>query len=206
MDTTNLLIQICKFIEEVMGPNAEVVLHSAETGSILWITENNESQRKIGDIEYLSVLELLNKSCENKGTNRIIGKINTSQENKVIRSSNLMIRDENKKLQYIICVNQDITGYAKLQDSFKYIFQMESVTTNTTELDIEEVTTNIILEELKHSDAYVLDTKDAKIKVVKRLENRGVFKVKQAIPQVCKVLKIPQPTLYKYLKEIQANK
>ena len=69
--------------------------------------------------------------------------------------------------------------------------------------DIEEIMTSIILEEVKHADVYKIETKSAKMAVLIRLYNRGVFKVKQAIPKVCEVLDIAQPTLYKYLKQIE---
>jgi predicted transcriptional regulator YheO len=150
---------------------------------------------------------LLNAKCEKKDTNRIVGVLNTSEANTLIRNSNLMVRDDDGKLQYVICVNQDITGFAEIQPFFKHMFsdkEKESVDFSDS-ADIEEIMTNIILEEVKHSDIYRFETKAAKMAVLVRLSNRGVFKVKQAIPKVCEVLNIAQPTLYKYLKLIEKD-
>lgn len=205
MISKDSIIKSCQFISEILGPTSEVVLHNAKTGVIEWITEDSISHRRIGDINTTSILQLLNAKCEKKDTNRIVGVLNTSEANTLIRNSNLMVRDDDGKLQYVICVNQDITGFAEIQPFFKHMFaekEKESVDFSDS-ADIEEIMTNIILEEVKHSDIYRFETKAAKMAVLVRLSNRGVFKVKQAIPKVCEILNIAQPTLYKYLKIIE---
>lgn len=116
-----------------------------------------------------------------------------------------MIREE-KKLKYVICINQDITGFAQIQPFMKSMFldDDKKVSVEISESsDIEEIMTNIILEEVKHADVYQLENKAARMAILTRLSNRGVFKVKQAIPKVCELLNIAQPTLYKYLKQLE---
>jgi predicted transcriptional regulator YheO len=204
------LISMCQFLSEILGPTSEVLIHNAENGVIEWITENSISHRKIGESNTISILQLLNSKCEKNDTNRIVGVLNTSEANTLIRNSNLMIRDDEGKLKYVICVNQNITGFAEIQPFLKHMFsEQEKKNINLSDAvdnaDIEEIMTNIILEEVKHADVFKLDTKSAKMAVLVRLSNRGVFKVKQAVPKVCEVLNIPQPTLYKYLKIIEKN-
>lgn len=205
MNSKDLLISTCKFISEVLGPTSEVLIHNAKTGVIEWITDNSISHRKIGDRNTTSILQLLNAKCEKKDTNRIVGVLNTSEANTLIRNSNLMIRDDDGKLEYVICINQDVTGFLQIQPFLKNMFSEQEKAENdfSDSADIEEIMTNIILEEVKHSDIYVLESKAAKMAILVRLSNRGVFKVKQAIPKVCEVLNIAQPTLYKYLKMIE---
>ena len=198
---------MCQFISEILGPTSEVLIHNAKSGVIEWITEDSISHRKIGDTNTTSILQLLNSKCEKDNTNRIIGVLNASEANTLIRNSNLMIRDDDDKLKYVICINQDITGFAEIQPFLKHMFsEKENKSVDFSDsADIEEIMTNIILEEVKHSDVYKLETKAAKMAILVRLSNRGVFKVKQAIPKVCEVLNIAQPTLYKYLKIIENN-
>lgn len=200
---------MCKFISEILGPTSEVLLHNGENGVIEWINDNAISQRKIGDINATSILQLLNSKCVNDNTDKIIGTLNTSEANTLIRTSNFMVRDDEDKLKYVICINQDITGFVQIKPFLENLFAVQNdrvVDINETSnnaADIEEIMTNIILEEVKHADVYKLESKAAKMSVLIRLYNRGVFKVKQAIPKVCEVLDIAQPTLYKYLKQIE---
>ncbi|NCD07215.1 MAG: hypothetical protein EOL97_13960 [Spirochaetia bacterium] len=208
MISKEYLIIMCQFFSEILGPTSEVLLHDAKNGAIEWINEESISHRKIGDINATSILKLLNSKCENNNTNRIIGVLNTSETNTLIRTSNLMIRDDDGKLQYVICINQDITALANIQPFIQHMFSVKEkknieFSDNNDNADIEEIMTSIILEEVKHADVYKLESKSAKMAVLIRLYNRGVFKVKQAIPKVCEVLDIAQPTLYKYLKQIE---
>ena len=39
--------------------------------------------------------------------------------------------------------------------------------------------------------------------ILRRLDEKGVFEVRRAVPKVCELLGISQATLYKYLKEIK---
>jgi len=208
MISKEYLIIMCQFFSEILGPTSEVLLHDAKNGAIEWINEDSISCRKIGDINTTSILKLLNSKCENNNTNRIIGVLNTSEKNTLIRTSNLMIRDDDGNLQYVICINQDITALANIQPFINHMFSEKGkknieFNDNNDNADIEEIMTSIILEEVKHADVYKLETKSAKMSVLIRLYNRGIFKVKQAIPKVCEVLDIAQPTLYKYLKQIE---
>ncbi len=211
MISKDSLISTCQFISEILGKTSEVLLHNATNGEIEWVNDDSISHRKIGDINTTSILQLLNSKCENSNTNRIIGVLNTSETNTLIRTSNLMIRDDEGKLKYVICVNQDITGFAQIQPFLTNLFSekdkksvdFSEANDNSDSADIEEIMTNIILEEVKHADVFSLESKAAKMAVLSRLTNRGVFKVKQAVPKVCDLLNIAQPTLYKYLKILE---
>ncbi|MDC7238182.1 MAG: PAS domain-containing protein [Sphaerochaetaceae bacterium] len=209
MISKDFLISMCKFISEILGPTSEVLLHNAKNGAIEWINEDSISHRQVGDVNATSILQLLNSKCENNSTDRIIGVLNTSEANTLIRTSNLMVRDDDGRLMYVVCINQDITGFAQVKPFLEHMFadqgniNVEINENNDNAADIEEIMTNIILEEVKHADVYKLETKAAKMSVLIRLYNRGVFKVKQAVPKVCELLDIAQPTLYKYLKQIE---
>lgn len=208
MISKDLLISTCQFLSGILGPTSEVLLHNAKNGRIEWVNDDSISLRKIGDTNTTSILQLLNSKCENSNTDKIVGVLNTSETNKLIRNSSLMVRDEQGNLEYVICVNQDITGFSQIEPFIKNLFSIKEnkkVVSGSESPDIEEIMTNIILEEVKHADVYKLESKAAKIAVLSRLSNRGVFKVKQAIPKVCDLLNMAQPTLYKYLKIIENN-
>lgn len=204
MISQDLLISICRFLSEILGPSSEVLLHDAQSGSILWINENAISGRRAGEINTTSILSLLDSRCKKEHTDRLVGSLNRSEANTLLRTSNLMIREQDK-LRYVICVNQDVTGFSNIQGILDHMLSTSSSKVETKleqSTDIEDIMTNIILEEVKHLDVYQFEGKQAKLDVISRLDSRGVFKVKQAIPKVCELLDIAPPTLYKYLKQL----
>ena len=208
MISQDLLISFCSFISEILGPSSEVLLHDARTGVILWVNEHALSQRTSGEVNTTSILSLLDSRCRKENTDRLVGGLNRSEANTLLRTSNLMIR-ENGKLQFVICVNQDVTGFSKIQGFLDHMLSPSLSPLETeisTSTDIEDIMTNIILEEIKHADVYQFEGKKAKLDILSRLESRGVFKVKQAIPKVCELLDIAPPTLYKYLKQLETQK
>jgi predicted transcriptional regulator YheO len=207
MISKDLLISFCRFLSEILGPTSEVLLHDAQTGIIEWVTEDAISNRKAGDVNTTAILTLLDGKCRKENTDRLVGGLNRSEEKALLRTSNLMIRDEGT-LRYVICVNQDVTCFSQMQGFFNHMLSTSSSTTEaevTESTDIEDLMTNIILEEVKHADVYQFEGKQAKLAILSRLDARGVFKVKQAIPKVCELLNIAPPTLYKYLKLLEAQ-
>jgi predicted transcriptional regulator YheO len=205
MISQDLLISICRFLSEILGPSSEVLLHDAQSGSILWINEKALSHRREGEVTTTSILSLLDSRCKKENTDRLVGGLNRSEANTLLRTSNLMIR-ENDKLRYVICVNQDVTGFSNIQGILDHMLSTSSTPVETKHeesTDIEDIMTKIILEEVKHLDVYQFEGKQAKLDVISRLESRGVFKVKQAFPKVCDLLDIAPPTLYKYLQQVE---
>lgn len=45
----------------------------------------------------------------------------------------------------------------------------------------------------------------SKIKIIKNLQEKGIFRIKGAVFQVAKVLLISEPSIYRYLKIINKN-
>ena len=41
--------------------------------------------------------------------------------------------------------------------------------------------------------------------ILRKLEEKGVFQLKDSVPQVCELLDISQATLYNYLREIRTQ-
>ena len=50
-----------------------------------------------------------------------------------------------------------------------------------------------------------LGSKEVKLRILRKLEEKGVFQLKDSVPQVCELLDISQATLYNYLREIRAQ-
>jgi len=50
-----------------------------------------------------------------------------------------------------------------------------------------------------------LGSKEVKLRILRKLEEKGVFQLKDSVPQVCELLDISQATLYIYLREIRTQ-
>jgi predicted transcriptional regulator YheO len=208
MVSQELLVSFCSFVSQILGPDAEVVLHDAQTGRIVWINDHALSRRGKGDLLSPSLLALLDSKCRKEQTDCLIGGMSRTENDSLLRTSNLMIRDEGE-LRYVVCINQDVTDLDRIKGLLERMIPSQPTAPGaktaqvTEQTDIEEIMTNIILEEVNHADVFHFEGKKAKLAILSRLESRGVFKVKQAIPKVCQLLDIAPPTLYKYLKQLE---
>ena len=50
-----------------------------------------------------------------------------------------------------------------------------------------------------------LGSKEIKLRILRKLDEKGVFLLKDSVPQVCELLDISQATLYNYLREIRSK-
>ena len=50
-----------------------------------------------------------------------------------------------------------------------------------------------------------LGSKEVKLRILRKLEEKGVFQLKDSVPRVCELLDISQATLYNYLREIRTQ-
>ena len=50
-----------------------------------------------------------------------------------------------------------------------------------------------------------LGSKEIKLRIIRMLEEKGVFQLKDSVPQVCELLGISQATLYNYLREVRTQ-
>ena len=115
METEKILIKFCDFISHLMGPQTEVVLHD-RTGKILWITGGEITGRAAGQQEQPSAMEMIARQQAAEGSDFCTGYKSFSRKGTPLRSSSLFFRDEKGALDYVLCVNQDISAYVDLQE------------------------------------------------------------------------------------------
>ena len=68
---------------------------------------------------------------------------------------------------------------------------------------LDDVVMKMILGEIARMKPADIDSKEAKLRLIKRLNDKGIFGARGAVGTVCELLHIAQPTLYKYLQEIK---
>ena len=75
-----------------------------------------------------------------------------------------------------------------------------------TDLSISDYTHLVIADIIKNvGKPSTLGPKEIKLRIIRKLEEKGVFQLKDSVPQVCELLDISQATLYNYLREVRTQ-
>ncbi len=205
MNPLSLLQQVCGFFAAVFGPKTEVVIHDMQTGEIVWIANGEITGRSTGKTEHLHTIRVVANRTENGPTpGTIIGYRSFASNATPLRSSNLFMRGEDGEYRYSICVNQDISPLMQFKGFMdEYLMENPRFKSEEDGNTVDNLIMDIIVGEIEKAKPFSLDSREARLRILKSLDEKGVFEVRYAGTKVCDMLEIAQPTLYKYLKEIR---
>lgn len=199
-----LLKGLCAFLAQTLGEETEIVLHNSE-GRILWIANGYITGREAGMVEQRTSMELLARQSAAQGSDFCSGYKSFSRQGKPLKSSSFFVRGEDGGVDYTLCVNQDISAYLHLQEQLTSLIGGVPLT-QTPDPDkdtLDDVLMKMILQEMERSKPLDIDSREEKLRLIGRLNERGVFAARGATATVCELLHIAQPTLYKYLQELK---
>ncbi|RKD31221.1 hypothetical protein BET03_03580 [Thermohalobacter berrensis] len=201
-------IPIVKGLGRTLGKHYEIVLHdiSQSESSVIAIENGHITKRKVGSPVTDFLLELLSLNKEN-GKDMALNYISKTKDGKRLKSSTILIKDENGKVIGCLCINLDLTA---IEVSKKFLDEISKVEhENSTESFLEDV--EDFLEVMIHKGLSIVDkpanllTKDEKIKIVEYLKNKHVFNIKGAVDAVAKELNVSRYTVYNYIDEINSK-
>ncbi|WP_279230379.1 helix-turn-helix transcriptional regulator [Thermohalobacter berrensis] len=199
---------IVKGLGRTLGKHYEIVLHdiSQSESSVIAIENGHITKRKVGSPVTDFLLELLSLNKEN-GKDMALNYISKTKDGKRLKSSTILIKDENGKVIGCLCINLDLTA---IEVSKKFLDEISKVEhENSTESFLEDV--EDFLEVMIHKGLSIVDkpanllTKDEKIKIVEYLKNKHVFNIKGAVDAVAKELNVSRYTVYNYIDEINSK-
>ncbi len=202
----NSYIPLVEFLSRVLGSSCEIVLHSVtdKQERIEAINDNNLTGRKKGSIMSpvgQKVLEL------NQDQNYILNNMEKALKGRDIRSNTFFIKDSSGEMIGMLCINFDISAPLILRKYLdEWIGQISSGSTedNLHSAGIEEYVLALINETLKQTSiAPERMNPDEKKQIIKELNEKGIFRIKGGIAEVCRHLQISEATLYRYLKDIK---
>ncbi len=211
------LIHVANLIAAQFGPSTEVVVHDF-TGdldhTIVHIVNGHVSGRKVGDAPTDDFVKYMKSSTEGKDKIRHV--IHTP-DGKFIRSSSANFYDKDGTLNSSLCVNQDITNLVSLESSVKGLaedFYFDSSTLAADETIDKSTTTSIhkMMDNIITEGLAMIGTpadkmnREAKIKLLSFLDDRGIFLIQKSGQKVCDLLGISKFTLYNYLEEVRSTK
>lgn len=209
-----------EFIASLLGDNCEVVLHdvTCPENSIIAIKNGHLSGRKEGGPLTDLVLKIIqNKSYKN---NDFVSNYKASAKNKNFRSSSFFIKNDEKEIIGVLCVNIDIEPYEKVKEAMEKLYFITHGFDRQTTIE-EQNYENYKIEEQLHSSVEDLlrnmiqetieeigilpkrMSSDEKIEVVRKLDTKGAFQLKGAVSEISKALEVSEPTVYRYINKVK---
>ena len=203
------LLPIVQGLAEMFGSDCEVVLHDVGLlpHSIVAIENGALTGRTVGDVPTDRMLRNLRNPDDTQDVRLYI----TSHDGKILKSLAITLRDSDGEPYGLIGLNYDISEIVQAQRTLANITAVGHSggggAPETDEIfagDIRDVVSGMvtkILGEMGRTPGAM--TREEKMEVVKRLEERGAFLVKRSAEQVAEALDLSRYTIFSYLKEIR---
>lgn len=210
-------IPFVDFLAEILGRNSEIVLHNLKDldASVVAIRNNHISTREVGDPATDYVLRMVKEGIDKKEDYKINYRDIANRNNQRIKSASLYLRRDNE-IVGMICVNTDETLFSEIEKSVNALElllgtyqnnrEKNNVSRETVSRSVEEMAENIIMELSIQKGISINQFKqEDKFDSIMKLHDNGFFLLKGAVPEASKILKISEPTVYRYLQNIKAK-
>lgn len=203
------LLPIIKGLAQLLGADCEVVLHDIRRlpHSIVAIENGFVTGRSVGDVPTDRMLRNLRCADEVHDVRLYI----SSHEGRILKSLAVTLRDEDGEPYGLLGLNYDVSEVVQAQRALANLTAIDRLTgggaPETGEIfagDIRDVVAGMvtkIVAEMGKTPAAM--TREEKMEVVQRLEERGAFLVKRSAEQVADALDLSRYTIFAYLKEIR---
>ncbi len=201
--------QVIPSLRQMLGPRYEVILHDlSHVESSIVMLEGDVTHRKIGGPATDYLLKLMREGGDCAANS--INYKNMLPDGRVLRSSTIFIRDDEGKIIGSLCFNQDLTDYVVARNLLEEVTSFgapaDEAPKETFAQDISEVMESVVDTEVslfQKPVAYM--QKEDKLGIVARLEQKGIFAVKNAVEYVAECLGVSNFTIYNYLKEVRGR-
>ena len=210
------LRSIVPLLAQVIGANCEVVLHdfSRLPNSIVAIG-GDLTHRAVGDTINPFALERIREGADRDLINYQV----ELDDGRILRSSTIFVRTADGVAEGCLCVNLDVSDLIKMRSVIDAMMVsaggVDDVVLDTpTVLSVHETfpktVEEVMAETVSQAIANVgvepgLMHKRHKMEVVRLLEARGLFLVRDAVDFVAQELHVTRFTIYNYLNELKAQ-
>ena len=200
--TFELLAQLSVGIAKLFAPYCEVVIHDfADLEQSIIHIEGNISGRRVGG----AATDLLLTHARNGNTVRDFYNYQTCLPNgRNMKSCTMFLRDGDGAAYGAFCINLDISTFAGFNRLLGEFLALEtgSDVSETLSDDIHWTIHTIMREAVNEIGAELpIMSKEDKIDLIARLDEKGAFQVKKAVPLIAEELGLSRSTIYNYLAE-----
>ena len=201
-------LPIAEMLAATFGPDCEVVLHdlAAPERSVVYVANPSVTGRKIGDSfdQLVRQVILSHELREDYVANYYF----TAKNGKRIRSSSLLIRGADGKLEGALCINLDTTR-VQAQLDFLQSLLPQPPKEDAPEAPAEPEHISVMIENLMDgivggADGAAL-TREQRIEKVRFMEEKGLFLMKGSIEKAAEKLGVNKVTIYSYLDEVRGK-
>ncbi|WHH61256.1 helix-turn-helix transcriptional regulator [Petroclostridium sp. X23] len=200
----NFLQAAMTLIVKQFGDKCEVVLHDWSGGyekAIISIKNGHVTGRKVGDCGSNLGFTVMRGASEGRNNFNYITK---TKDGKIIRSSTVYITDNDGRPLGALCINYDISEMMQFQN---FVESFNMVNKEVEEIffsDVNELLDYFLQESLSIVGKPKADmNKEDKMRILKYLDEKGVFLITKSGNKICKFFNISKFTLYSYLNEIR---
>jgi len=210
--------KLVEFLGVVLGKNCEVALLdlSKDKQCITAIANGHISGRKIGAPATDLALRIIAQETW-KTSDFMHNYVGVAKGSKKLKSSSYFIKEDGKLLG-MLCFNIDLSEYKKLSEAILKLGGLETELSpvieshklvNQNEIfseNLSDIISNIFTEQLGID--YIPSeglTQEKKLKIIKVLQENGVFLVKGAVFEVARRLHCSEPSVYRYLSMINKS-
>ena len=209
-------IPMVHFIAAFGGPHYEVVLHDLRDieHSIIAIENGHISGRKIGD----GIIDFAYKKFVEDTEEEFI--VNQSsrptQDHRILRLSAYRIRsDISHELIGLLCVTADITDLIRIRkiiDAELYmeggVYKEADSSNEGVALPLADILEGTFRYAMNEHGCITVDnmSKEEKMAVITTLKEQNLFEIKGAVSLIARKLKLSEPSIYRYLREIKYMK
>ena len=205
-------IPVTKALGETMGPDYEIVLHdvSGQNHFIVELCNGNLTNRTknahLTDFGYLLLY-----SEKYKDVDYIANYKSFRPDGNPMRSSVIIIRDNERKIIGFLCINFDLTRATMLKSLADFLTNVQQIK------DIDNVKETFYTDPQKQMRALLTEAKQLRggaplryaekcerLDFLDKLDREGFFSIKGAMEMVCEETGRSQFTIYKDLREIRA--
>ena len=183
-------------IQQLLHPYAEVIVHDIKKNQIVAIY-HPFSKRKVGDSSLFTQQEMsMLEDC--------VGPYEkTNWDGGRLRAVSSIIRDDNNQAVGMLCINLDVSMFAKLHQAISQFIDCDQLVQQPTPLfkdDWLERVNTYIHQYLKdnHLNLEML-TREEKKNLIEHLYRIGAFTGKNSAQYIATVLGVSRATVYNYL-------
>lgn len=201
-------IPIANLIAKTFGKNCEVVIHdlSVPQNSVIYAINNHVTGRQVGQaFDHLVKQVLLSRKF---GDDYVAGYKTLTEDGREIKSSTALIRDSHEKVIGALCINYDLENMVNFKEFIDEFITIEQEDKEDKEENIElmenvvEIADDLIDRIISNFASDDLKRKE-KIKLIKFMDEKGIFLIKGSVDKVADKLGISKVTVYSYLDEIK---
>lgn len=209
-------IPMADMIALTFGKDCEVVIHdlSDPQHSVVYVANNSVTGRMVGESFHQLITDVIFSEALQEGY--VANYYFETPGGKLIRSSTLLLYDEDHELTGALCINLDTTQIKKAADALQEFLPQANAAEgkqamgsqfayDTENSDVKQMVKSLV-DNIMGGDRSETMTREERLEKIRFMDERGIFLMKGAVDLVANKLGVNRVTVYGYLDEIRGKR